>query len=108
MSFIDDLRTKVEQSAVGSAVTSIEGYFGVTAAAADPQVIVNPNAPNANRTALDLALGLFNLPPMTAGPIAPASATQNASPRPPPQASMPMWILPLVAVAGVYLLTRRS
>lgn len=111
---MDDTQVRVLQSGTSSIISSVDAWFEDQASASDPQIVNNPDAPNANRTALDIYRGLFNTAAALALPSAPASATVNAtaggSPSPAISAAKTgaKWILPVAAVALVYFLVHRS
>lgn len=109
---LDDLSTRINQAAQAG-ISDIDQYLQIQQNNADPGIVNDPNAPNANRTALDIALGLFNTPPPIAG------ATGAANPPPPVGQSVPpgaiaasslnlkTLLIPALAVAGIYFFMRK-
>lgn len=106
----DDINTRVNQG-IQSIFSNIDDYFGYQGDAADPQILVLPTGsePSGNRSALEIVQGLFGGTPAPAPPATPAAATANASPYPTlSAASLSKWILPALAVGGVYFWMHRK
>lgn len=107
MGTLDDIGTRLQQA--GTAIVGdVDAYLQSNAAAASQGLVFDENAPNANRTALEIALGLFNTPPGLSKPATP----------PPPTGTTPgglklggislqTLLLPAIAVLGVYYFMRK-